>query len=141
MSMDMDTHIVIMAGGIGSRLWPISTPDALRKLFPTCPKISIDYAVMEKSPDIYVIASDLGWSDLGTWGSVREHMGPDAYGNSCVGADVRLHGCKGTIVHAADARTVIVQGLDGYIVAEKGGRILICSLADEQHIKEYSQEG
>jgi len=113
---------------------------ALRELFPSCPKVSIDYAVMEKYPDIHVIASDLGWSDLGTWGSVREHLEVDADGNAKVGTDIRLHGCKGTVVHATDARTVIVQGLEGYIVAEKDGRILVCSLADEQSIKEYSQE-
>ena len=52
--------------------------------------------------------------------------------------DIRLFDVKNTIVHASDAKTVVVQGLDGYIVAAKDGNILICRLADEQHIKEYS---
>ena len=112
---------------------------ALRELFPQCEKISIDYAVMEKSHEIYVIAGDLGWSDLGTWGSVREHLPSDADGNSAVGTDVRLFGCRGCLVHAEKARTVIAEGLDGYIIAESNGNILVCRLSEEQHIREYSQ--
>lgn len=113
---------------------------ALRELFPQCDKISIDYAVMEKSRNISVIASDLGWSDLGTWCSVGEHLEADALGNKAVGPDVRLFGCRNVIVHAAAARRVVVQGLEDYIVAEKDGSILVCSLGHEQDIKEYSAD-
>lgn len=113
---------------------------ALRGLFPQCDKISIDYAVMEKSRNISVIASDLGWSDLGTWCSVGEHLESDALGNKAVGPDVRLFGCRNVIVHAADARRVVVQGLEDYIVAEKDGNILVCSLEHEQDIKTYSAD-
>lgn len=113
---------------------------ALRELFPQCDKISIDYAVMEKSRNISVIASDLGWSDLGTWCSVGEHLEADALGNKAVGPDVRLFGCRNVIVHAADAKRVVVQGLEDYIVAEKDGSILVCSLGHEQDIKEYSAD-
>lgn len=113
---------------------------ALRELFPQCDKISIDYAVMEKSKNISVIASDLGWSDLGTWCSVGEHLEADALGNKAVGPDVRLFGCRNVIVHAADAKRVVVQGLEDYIVAEKDGSILVCSLGHEQDIKEYSAD-
>ena len=110
----------------------------LRRLFPTCEKISIDYAVMEKSPRIYVIAEDLGWSDLGSWGSVLTRMETDPDGNAVVGSDVRLFGCRDCFVHSAGEKTVVVEGLDGYIVAESGNRLLICRLSQEQHIKEYS---
>ena len=113
---------------------------AMREFFPRCEKISIDYAVMEKSRDIHVIASDLGWSDLGTWGSVREHIPADKDGNSAVGADIRLFGCTDCLVHAKDARRVVVEGLDGYIIAESDGNILVCRLSEEQHIREYSQD-
>lgn len=129
--------------GIMDRLAPsLYTPGeaaALAELFPQCDKISIDYAVMEKSKDIYVIASDLGWSDLGTWGSIREHIPADADGNATVGEDIRLFGCKDCIVHAGGAKTVVAQGLEGYIVAESDGNILVCRLSDEQHIREYAQ--
>ena len=126
--------------------------ETVRELFPTCEKISIDYAVMEKSDDIYVIEGDLGWSDLGSYSSVKAHIpspdddplqdgcttDPHCKGNKAVGKDVRLFDCEGCIVHAEDAGTVIVKGLDGYIVAVKGGNVLVCPLADEQKIKEYS---
>ena len=110
----------------------------LRSLFPTCEKISIDYAVMEKSPRIYVIAGDLGWSDLGSWGSVMGHIPQDADGNVVVGKDVRLFGCRDCFVHTAGEKTVVVEGLDGYIVSESRDQLLICRLSQEQHIKEYS---
>ena len=113
------------------------TPE-LRRLFPTCEKISIDYAVMEKSPRIYVIAEDLAWSDLGSWGSIMTHIPADEDGNAVVGADVRMHGCRNCFVHTAEEKTVVVEGLDGYIVAESKDRLLVCRLSQEQHIKEYS---
>lgn len=115
-------------------------PEALRRLFPTCDKVSIDYAVMEKSSAVYVIADDLGWSDLGSWGSVKTHIPADADGNAVVGTDVRLYGCRDCIVHASSERTVVLEGLEGCIVAESGGRLLVCRLSEEQHIKEYSQD-
>ena len=115
-----------------------SEQDQLRQLFPTCEKISIDYAVMEKSPRIYVIAEDLSWSDLGTWGSVMDHIPADEDGNVAVGPDVRLFDCRDCFVHAAGQKRVVVQGLDGYIVAASGDRLLVCRLSDEQRIKDFS---
>ena len=110
----------------------------LHRLFPTCEKISIDYAVMEKSPRIYVIAEDLTWSDLGSWGSVQTHVKADEDGNAVVGGDVRLFDCSNCFVHTAGEKTVVVEGLDGYIVAESKDRLLVCRLSQEQHIKEFS---
>ena len=110
----------------------------LRRLFPTCEKISIDYAVMEKSRYIYVIAEDLAWSDLGSWGSLQTHLKADEDGNTVVGGDVRLHDCQNCLVHTTSEKTVVVEGLDGYIVAESKDRLLVCRLSEEQHIKEYS---
>ena len=110
----------------------------LRKLFPSCEKISIDYAVMEKSSRVYVIAEDLAWSDLGSWGSVMGKLEADADGNVSIGPDVRLHGCRDCFVHTAEEKTVVVEGLDGYIVAESKDKLLICRLSQEQKIKDYS---
>ncbi len=128
--------------GVMDRLAPAfyseAEPEALRRLFPQCEKISIDYAVMEKSPNIYVIAEDLAWSDLGSWGSVKAHLPADANGNSVVGGDVRLFNCHGCIVHSAEARTVVLEGLESCIVSASGGHLLVCHLSEEQHIKEYS---
>ena len=113
--------------------------DTVGKLFPTCPKISIDYAVMEKSPYIYTIPGDFGWSDVGTWGSLRERLTQDENGNAIVGEHIHLNDCSGCIVHAPAAQSLVIQGLKDCIVAEKNGQILICSLAEEQNIKNFEK--
>ena len=111
----------------------------IETLFPTCEKISIDYAVMEKSPDIYTIPGNFGWSDLGTWGSLRQNSAKDADGNAIVGPSVEQHECSGCVVHVSDLKHVVIEGLHDYIVAEKDGRLLICRLSSEQRIKEFQK--
>ncbi len=113
--------------------------EAVKSLFPQCENISIDYAVMEKSRDIFVLPADFGWSDLGTWGSLHTHLSHDANGNAMVG-NVKMYDSKNCVVHVPEERKVIIQGLDGYIVAEKDDTILICQLSEEQRIKEFSAE-
>ena len=85
-----------------------------------------------------MIAEDLAWSDLGSWGSIKTHLAADEDGNSAVGADVRLFNCQDCLVHTASEKTVVVEGLEGYIVAESKDRLLVCRLSQEQHIKEFS---
>ena len=140
---ELRAHAPQIAGVMDALAPSFYTPseqETLKSLFPTCEKISIDYAVMEKSRIIHVIAEDLGWSDLGSWGSVKTHLTPDAEGNAVVGGDVRLFGCKDCFVHAAGEKTVVVEGLEGYIVSESADRLLVCRLSEEQRIKEYSAE-
>lgn len=109
-------------------------------LFPQCEKISIDYAVMEKADCIYTLPADFGWSDLGTWGSLRSLMPCDGDGNAIVGNDVRLYDSRGCIVHAPELSKVVVQGLEGYIVAQHGDRLLVCRLDSEQNITNYAKD-
>ena len=113
--------------------------EVVGKLFPTCEKISIDYAVMEKSKEIYTLPAEFGWSDLGSWGSLRTLLPQDEAGNAKVGKDIRLYECKNCVVHAAYESKVVVHGLDGYIVAEKNGQLLVCSLKEEQRIQEFGK--
>ena len=124
---------------ISPALYKPEENEVIGSLFPTCPNISIDYAVMEKSPNIYVHPADFGWSDLGTWGSLHTHIEHDACGNATVG-NVQLFDSSNCIVHAPQNRRVVVQGLDGYIVAEKDNTLLICKLDQEQRIKDFSAE-
>ena len=112
----------------------------INKEFPACQNISIDYAVMEKASNIYVLPAEFGWSDLGTWGSLHTHLQQDTDGNAQVGQDVKFFDCKNCVVHTSEERKVVLQGLDGYIVAEKDGYLLICRLEEEQRIKEFSQD-
>ena len=113
--------------------------DAVADIFPTCEKISIDYAVMEKSDCIYTIPGDFGWSDVGTWGSLWTLLNHDENGNAVVGENVHLNDCRGCIVHAPGAQSVVLQGLEDSIVVEREGRLLICRLSEEQRIKDFAK--
>lgn len=106
--------------------------------FPECENISVDYAIMEKAEEIFVCPADFGWSDLGTWGSLLTQTRHDEYGNGVIGNNVALYDTRNTIVHAVGEKQVVVQGLDGYIVAEHDNRLLICKLSEEQRIKQFS---
>lgn len=113
--------------------------EVVADIFPTCEKISIDYAVMEKADYIYTFPADFGWSDVGTWGSLWTLLPHDEDGNAVVGNNVHLYGCKGCIVHAPNARSLVLEGLSDSIVVERDGRILICRLSEEQRIKEFDK--
>ena len=112
--------------------------EELKRLFPTCEKISIDYAVMEKAEDIFVLPAEFGWSDLGSWGSLRTLLPQDEASNAKVGGRVDMYNCRNCVVHAAEEKRVVLEGLDGYIVAEKNGQLLVCRLSEEQRIKEFA---
>jgi len=113
---------------------------AIDEKFPECENISVDYAIMEKAEEIYVCPADFGWSDLGTWGSLLQLSHKDLYGNALIGPDISMFESHNCIVHTTQEKRVVVQGLDGYIVAENNGTLLICKLAEEQRIKQFSAE-
>ncbi|MDE5980916.1 MAG: mannose-1-phosphate guanylyltransferase, partial [Bacteroidaceae bacterium] len=112
---------------------------AIDEAYSACPAISIDYAVMEKAEDIFCYPSDFGWSDMGTWGALSESSSHDANGNTLIG-NVKAFDTRNCIVHTQNEKKVIIQGLDGYIVAECDNQLLICRLSEEQHIKDYIEE-
>ena len=112
--------------------------DAINENFPKCDNISIDYAVMEKADEIFVFPADFGWSDVGTWGSLHTLAPTDANANNVIGENVSLYESKNCVVHVTEEKKVVIQGLDGYIVAEKNNTLLICKLEEEQRIKEFS---
>ena len=109
--------------------------------FPECENISVDYAIMEKADEIFVCPADFGWSDLGTWGSLLEQSHRDLYGNATIGTNISLFETHNCIVHTMQEKRVVIQGLDGYIVAENSDTLLICKLSEEQRIKKFSGEG
>ncbi len=114
----------------------------LNEIFPQCEKISIDFAVMEPAAAdgmVYTHPADFGWSDLGNWASLHDKLQKDENGNGAVG-NIKLYECTNCVVHAEDAKKVVLQGLDGYIMSEKNGQILICKRSEEQRIREFSTE-
>ena len=108
------------------------------RIYPDCKNISVDYAILEKSDEIFCFPASFGWSDLGTWGSLRENVQQDRNGNAVIGSDIKTYETKNCVIHCAEERKVIVQGLEGYIVAEKDDTLLICKLSEEQRIKDFS---
>ncbi len=95
---------------------------------------------MEKAEEIFVCPANFGWSDLGTWGSLLTHSKHDLYGNALIGGNIQVIESKNNIIHTTQEKKVVVQGLDGYIVAEKDDTLLICKLSEEQRIKQFSGE-
>lgn len=112
---------------------------AINEEFPKCDNISIDYAILEKADEIFVFPADFGWSDVGTWGSLHTIAPADENGNNAIGENIQFYESRNCVVHTTQERRVVVQGLDGYIVAEKDNTLLICKLEEEQRIKEFSK--
>jgi mannose-1-phosphate guanylyltransferase len=108
--------------------------DFINQKFLDCQNISIDYGIMEKSPDTYTIPADFGWSDIGTWGSLFTHAQKDAQGNALRGKVVSVDN-KNTIINIEDGTEAVVEGLEDYLVAYRDHSLLVCRLHDEQQIK------
>jgi mannose-1-phosphate guanylyltransferase len=113
---------------------------AVSNVYSECRNISIDYGIMEKANNVYVICSEFGWSDLGTWGSLYQSLKKDTNGNALVGNNVMPHNLKGCIVNMPKDKLVIIEGLENYIVVESDNILLICSKEREQNIKAYLGE-
>lgn len=113
---------------------------AVDEAYPDCDNISIDYAIMEKAEEIFVCPASFGWSDLGTWGTLQIMTKHDMYGNSLIGPNIKTYETNHCIIHATEAKKVVVQGLEGYIIAEHDGCLLVCKLSEEQRIKQFSEE-
>ena len=111
--------------------------DFIKNAYISCKNISIDYAVMEKAKNVYVRASIIGWSDLGTWGSLYEHIKHDKNHNALVGKNTMLYDTKNCIINVPKDKLVLIQGLEDYIVVESDGILLICKKQDEQQIRNF----
>lgn len=110
----------------------------ISEMFLSLPSVSIDYGIMEKANNVYVLEADFGWSDLGTWGSLYEHSdSKDDHQNVALHCDADFYDSQNNIVALENGKLAVVQGLDGYIVAESDGVLLICRREDEQHIRQF----
>lgn len=110
---------------------------AIDEIYAVCKSVSIDYGVMEKAENVYVISADIGWSDLGTWGSIYTHLKHDEKHNAVIGKNVMLYESEGCIVSVPNEKLVVLQGLKDYIVIESNDTLLVCKKSDEQKIKEF----
>ncbi|MBR1387068.1 MAG: mannose-1-phosphate guanylyltransferase [Alloprevotella sp.] len=108
---------------------------AINAVYAELEPISVDYAILEKAGEIFVCPASFGWSDLGTWSSLRNELDKDDHGNAAVGRQVKFFDSHHCVVHTKSFSEVVVEGLDGYVVAENDGKLLICRLSEEQRIK------
>jgi mannose-1-phosphate guanylyltransferase len=109
----------------------------INKTYSECPNISIDYGIMEKADNVYVLTADFGWSDLGTWGSLYENHPHDQKGNAVSGSKIFLYDTEGCIVNLPPDKIAVIQGLEDYIVVESQKILLICKKDDEQQIRQF----
>jgi mannose-1-phosphate guanylyltransferase len=109
----------------------------INKVYPNCKNISIDYGIMEKAENVFVLCSDFGWSDLGTWGSLYDMMCKDEDNNSVTGSSVFTYNSQNCLINLPENKLAVIQGLDDYIVVESDNILLICRKQDEQKIKNF----
>jgi mannose-1-phosphate guanylyltransferase len=112
----------------------------IRGTYTECKSISIDYGIMEKADNVYVMCTDIGWSDLGTWSSLYEHSEVDKKGNSIVSGNVFSYDNKGNIFNISAGKVAVIQGLKDYIVVESDDVLLIVKKEEEQNIKNYLED-
>ena len=120
-----------------------NTPEekaVVENIYPQCTNISIDFAVMEKADNVYLIPATFGWSDLGTWNSAWENMDKDYFGNAAVGKNIMVVDASNCMVHVPDNKLVLLQGLNDYIIVDTKDVLLICKKNKEQEIKDYVAE-
>lgn len=113
---------------------------AIDRIYSQCTNISIDYAILEKADNVYVIPSSFGWSDLGTWNSAYENMEKDYLGNAVAGEDVIVIDAKECMISSQKNKLVLVQGIEDCIVVDSKDVLLICKKDKEQEIKDYVAE-
>ncbi len=109
----------------------------ISKTYSECRGISIDYGILEKADNVYVLTADFGWSDLGTWGSLYDNKEKDENGNVISGENVLTYDTQNCIINLNDEKVAVLHGLDGYIVAESNDTLMICRREDEQQIKQF----
>jgi mannose-1-phosphate guanylyltransferase len=109
----------------------------INKIYSECKGISIDYGIMEKAGNVFVLTADFGWSDLGTWGSLYDNKQKDIRGNVINGENVLTYETNNCIINITEEKVAVLQGLDGYIVAESDDTLMICRKEDEQQIKQF----
>jgi mannose-1-phosphate guanylyltransferase len=110
------------------------------KTYAECRNISIDYGIMEKADNVYVMCTDIGWSDLGTWSSLHEHSALDSKGNFKGSGEIFSYDSRGNIFNISPGKIAVVQGLKDFIVVDADDVLLIIKKEEEQNIKNYLED-
>ncbi|TAF72423.1 MAG: mannose-1-phosphate guanylyltransferase [Bacteroidetes bacterium] len=108
----------------------------INEIYPSTESISFDYGIMEKSENVYVILGHFGWSDVGTWKSLYELAEKNSEGNVIEG-EAMIYNSTNCIIKTPKDKLVVINGLEGFIVAEFDGALMICKKDDEQKVKQF----
>lgn len=111
--------------------------EVIADIYSVCINVSIDYGIMEKARNVFVVLSDIGWSDLGTWGSLYTHLKLDENANAKIGKNVKLYDCEDNLVHGPKNKLMVLQGLKDYIIVDTKEALLVVKKSDEQKIKQF----
>ena len=133
-----DTHSIFHEGR--NIFGTLQEQSFVGKVYTKCRSISIDYGIMEKADNVYVMCTDIGWSDLGTWSSLYEHTEIDKKGNALVRGDVFSYNTEGNIFNIAPGKVAVLQGLKDYIIVDSDDVLLIVKKEEEQNIKQYLED-
>lgn len=109
----------------------------IHNLYTDCMSISIDYGIMEKAENVYVIAADFGWSDIGTWGSLYNYSQLDENRNCLLNGKAMIYNTQNSIINIPEHKVAVIDGLDGFLVIDTPERLLICRMEREQSIRNY----
>jgi mannose-1-phosphate guanylyltransferase len=133
-------HLPEMAEVFEESKTAFNTPgeaEAIEKAYAQCKSISIDYGVMEKATNVYVCLGDFTWSDLGSWGSIHE-ISPKDENNNVVKGKTLMYDTRNSIIRASSSdKLIVVQGLNGYLVAEFGNVIIVCEKDKEDQFRKF----
>ena len=109
--------------------------------FPSYPNVSIDFGLLDNNKDVCVMKCDFGWADLGMWHSIYESLRKSQDDNVVIGSNVITEDCHDNIIKIPKDHLGVINGLDGYIVAEQGNVLLICKKGDSSAlIRKYVNE-
>lgn len=113
----------------------------IHKNYPLYSNLSVDYGVLEKSEDVYVMKCSFGWADIGTWHSIYESMQKSESDNVIIDSNVMLEACQNNVIKLSKGKLGIINGLDGYIIAEHDNVLLICKKEDSSALlRKYINE-
>lgn len=135
-----DTHLQNVSSLFESGVKLYNTADEvhfINKIYSEMPAISVDYGIMEKARNVFVLTADFGWSDLGNWSTLYENREKDEDGNVINGDNILTYDTQNCIVDISGEKISVIQGLDGYIIAESDDILMICRKKDEQQIKKF----
>ncbi len=136
--MDLHMHDIFATFEAGRKHFGSPQEKAfVEKIYPTCQNESIDYGLMEKSTDVYVIPSEFGWSDLGTWGSLYTLSNHDEDDNVVYNDTTMTYNSNGNLIRIPKNKLAVVEGLENFIVVDEGNSLLICKREHEQLIKSF----